>query len=122
MSRFAGKPVFAKGRMRAGEMNQTEQRFARWLEEQKRLGSVAEYWFEPVSLKVAPNRCSYTPDFGVLRPSGEFEFFEVKGSPAIFQDDSKVKIKVCAGNLPFRITVAFPVPAKKGGGWRFQEF
>lgn len=121
MSRFAGKPVFARGRLKDGEMNQTEARFAKYLEGLKHAGEIDAWWFERIKWKVATN-CFYTPDFLVRYPDMSFELIEVKGSPKIFQDDAKVKVKATADACPFPIRVAYPVPQKLGGGWRFQEF
>lgn len=120
MSRFVGK-AFGRGRLKAGEMNGTETRFAQHLEKLKRSGAINEYWFELLTVKIATDRCSYTPDFLVRFPDGELRFYEVKGSPKIYQDDAKVKVKVTRDTCPIPVTLVFPVPKKAGGGWRFED-
>lgn len=113
---------YAKGRLKAGQMNKTEAAYAQHLEALKRCGEICAFWFEPIKLKIASNACSYTPDFMVLLPDGSVELHEVKGSMAIFTDDAKVKVKVCADTYPFPIYVVCPRPKKAGGGWQTLEF
>ena len=113
---------YAKGRLKAGQMNNTERAYSQYLELRRRAGEIAAYWFEPIKLKIASNACSYCPDFMVLFPDGSIELHEVKGSLRIFTDDAKVKVKVCADTYPFPIRVVCPRPKKAGGGWQFLEF
>lgn len=113
--------TYALGRLKQGEMNKTEKAFAEHLEALKRQGSILDYWFEAVKLKIASNRCDYLPDFLALRSDGSLVIFEVKGAKAIFTDDAKVKCKVCADKYPFKLFVVYPVPKKNGGGWEFEE-
>ena len=119
---FGKRAVFAKGRLKAGALNKTESAYKTYLEQEKTAGRIAAYWFESFKLKVADGSCWYTPDFMVLRPSGELELHEVKGSPKIFQDDAKVKVKAVATNFPFRCFVVYPRPKRDGGGWDFEEY
>lgn len=116
--------LFAKGRLKAGQMNKTEAAYAKFLESEKFQGRVAAYWFEALTIKIAENRCSYTPDFLVQRPSGELELHEVKGSknPAVYRDDAKVKAKVCADRFPFKFFVVTPKSKKAGAGWDYLEY
>lgn len=114
--------LFAKGRLKPGQMNKTESAYAAHLEAERYAGRVVRFWFEKVKLKIADHACGYEPDFMVLRPDGEIEFHEVKGSPAIFQDDAKVKVKVCATEFPFKFFVVYPKAKKAGGGWTYQEY
>lgn len=113
------KKLFAKGRLRTGEMNRTEEKYRQHLEAEKQAGKVAEYWFESLKVRIADGACWYLPDFVVLRPDGALELHEVKGSPAIFQEDAKVKVKCTATRFPFRVFVAFP---DKKLDWRMQEY
>ena len=110
--------LYAKGRLKAGEMNRTEKAYAGYLEAEKQAGRVAGFWFESIKLKVADGACFYTPDFLVLLADGTVELHEVKGSPRIFLDDAKVKCKCVATQYPFPLKVVYP---HKGGGWDVQE-
>ena len=107
----------ALGRKKKGELNRTEQGYAQYLDEERRAGRVADFWFESVKLRIADGACWYTPDFMVLRPGGELELHEVKGSPRIFADDAKVKCKACATQYPFALFVVYPRRKKDGGGF-----
>lgn len=119
---YTKERLYAKGRLKKGIMNKTEQSYARYLEEQKALGIIEAYWFEALKFQVAEGACFYTPDFLVLRKNGEVELHEVKGSKSIFQDDARVKCKVVAAKYPFKLVVAYKRPQKNGGGWEFEEF
>lgn len=114
--------LFAKGRLKEGEMNRTEKAYSLFLEGEKRAGRVLAFWFESWKFKIAENACWYTPDFIVLKANGDLEAHEVKGSPRIFADDAKVKVKVCASTYPIKMKVVFPKTKKSGGGWDVQEF
>lgn len=109
--------LYAKGRLKSGQMNRTEKAYAAWLEAEKHAGRVVEYWFEKVKFEIAQPACSYLPDFMVQYPDGRVELHEVKGSPRIFQEDAKVKAKVCADMYPFPVKVVWPRKKKDGGGW-----
>ena len=51
---FAGKRrLFAKGRLKSGEMNKTEAAYAQFLESEKQAGSVSAYWVESLEIKIA---------------------------------------------------------------------
>ena len=120
---FAGKRrLFAKGRLKSGEMNKTEAAYAQFLESEKQAGRVAAYWFESMKLKIADGKCWLTPDFLILRPDGSLELHDTKGSPAVFMDDAKVKMKVAASQYPFPVFVVYPRPKKDGGGWTYEEY
>lgn len=117
--------LYAKGRMKAGALNKTEQAYRAYLEAEKQAGRIEAYWFEALKLKVADSACFYTPDFLVMRPDGSLELHEVKGSPRIFTDDAKVKCKSVATQYPFKLFVVYPhaTTRKNGlGGWDMQEF
>lgn len=113
--------LYAKGRLKTGEMNRTEAAYRDHLEAEKRSGRILAFWFESMKVKIADGSCWFTPDFMIFRPNGEVELHDVKGSPRIWSDDSKVKMKVCATNYPFRMFVVFPKGRKKDSGWDIQE-
>lgn len=105
------KPAaFALGRLKAGQMNKTEQAYAAHLEALRGCGSVAWWAFECWKLRLADNTF-YSPDFAVLLSDGTLEAHEVKGH---WQDDARVKIKVAASLFPLRFR-AFK--KGKGGVW-----
>lgn len=112
--------LFAKGRLKQGQMNKTEKAYAAYLESEKQAGRVTAFWFEAIKLKIAEGACFYSPDFMILRPDGFIELHEVKGSPKIFQEDAKVKVKSCATQYPFPVFVVFPKKKSSGGGWDVQ--
>lgn len=114
--------LYAKGRLKSGQMNRTEKAYAAWLEAEKHAGRVVSWWFESIKVKIAEDVCWYSPDFLILRPDGTLELHEVKGSPAIFADDAKVKVKACATMYPFAVKIVFPKPKKSGGGWDVWEY
>jgi len=114
--------LYAKGRMKSGQMNRTEKAYAAFLEGEKHAGRITAYWFEALKLKIAEGACFYTPDFLVLRPDGTLELHEVKGSLRIFQEDAKVKAKVCADMYPFPVKVVWPRKKKDGGGWEEMQY
>ncbi len=82
---------------RPGVMNKTEAAYGFYLSELQNKGEIREFKFEAVKL-ILGNRCSYTPDFMVVRPDGTLEFHEVKG---FWRDDARVKIKTAADKFPF---------------------
>lgn len=110
--------VQALGRLKTGEMNATEKRYAQHLEERKRAGDVAWYRFEGMKFRLADNTF-YTPDFDVMLASGQLEAHEVKGH---WQDDARVKIKIAADMYPVRFIAVTVRPKKSGGGWSFEDF
>ena len=93
-----------------------------YLEQQKHAGLILKYWFERFTWKIASNRCSYTPDFLVMRPDKTLELHEVKGSLKIFADDAKVKCKVCADECPIPLFIVTPKTKKEGGGWNVEAY
>ena len=107
----------ALGRLRPGQMNKTEAKYAGYLELRKAAGEVLWYAFEPIKLRLADNTF-FTPDFAVLPDSLVLELHDVKGARAIVTDDAKVKVKVAASSFPFVFRLAFPT---KGGGWDIEE-
>ena len=51
--------LYAKGRLKTGEMNRTEAAYRDHLEAEKRAGRILEFWFEHIKLKIADNACGY---------------------------------------------------------------
>lgn len=110
--------AFALGRLRTGQMNNTEAQYAEFLERRKWAGEVAWYKFEGVKLRLADNTF-YTPDFAVMLATGEFQLHEVKGH---WQDDARAKIKIAADLYPFDF-IAFRKRSKReGGGFSEERF
>lgn len=106
------------GRLKQGQMNKTEAKYAEHLEMLKNTGKVIWYKFEGVRLKLA-KATMYNPDFSVLTSSNEFELHEVKG---YWEDDAKVKIKVASELYPFRFVAIHAVSKSKGGGWKEVDY
>ena len=94
--------MIAKGRIRDKGMNRTEARYAGELDLRQKVGEIAWYAFEGVTLKLGFD-CRYTPDFAVMLANGELEMHEVKG---FFRDDALVKIRTAATIFPFRFMLA----------------
>ncbi|PXG78984.1 DUF1064 domain-containing protein [Klebsiella pneumoniae] len=108
----------ALGRLKAGQMNKTEEAYCSYLELRRRYGEIAWYRFEGIKLRLADNTF-YTPDFAVMLANGQLELHEVKG---FWTDDARVKTKVAADQYPFRIIGVTKLQAKAGGGWKVEEF
>ena len=96
-------------------MNQTEARYAGYLDGMKHTGEVVAWAYEAVKLRLA-DKTFYTPDFVVIRADGGIELHEVKGH---WEDDARVKIKVAATQHPW-----FRFLAVKAGktGWQYETF
>lgn len=116
----AKKALFAKGRLKTGEFNKTEAKYAEYLKQLQQNGEICWWKFESLKLRLA-NNCYYTPDFFVLKNDGTMEIHEVKGAKAIFQDDAKVKTKVAAETFPFVFKVVFP-NKNFPDGWEVVEY
>ena len=110
----------ALGRMKTGEMNKTEARFAQFLELERHIGRVQWWKFEGIKLMLAKNT-SITVDFAVLPDTGILTMIDVKGAKALFTDDARAKMKVAADMYPFVFKVAYPQPKGEGGGWTIEE-
>ncbi|HBR2909581.1 TPA: DUF1064 domain-containing protein [Klebsiella pneumoniae] len=108
----------ALGRLKAGQMNKTEEAYCSYLELRRRYGEIAWFRFEGIKLRLADNMF-YTPDFAVMLANGQMELHEVKG---FWTDDARVKTKVAADQYPFRIIGVTKLQAKAGGGWKVEEF
>lgn len=108
----------ALGRMKTGQMNKTEEAYARDLEMRRAAGEVAWYKFEGMKLRLADNTF-YSPDFSVMLTDGHMEMHEVKG---FWRDDARAKIKIAADLFPFRFIAVTKRAKKNGGGWDVEEF
>jgi hypothetical protein len=85
-----------------GYASKLEARYAEHLTAMVRAGEVAEWWYEPLSIRLAPNTF-HRPDFLVQRMDGTLEIVECKG---FWKDDALVKSKLTAAMFPFRYFVA----------------
>lgn len=89
----SGKTAHARG-----EPNVTESRYRdEFLIPRILTGEIAECVFEGKTFELA-HRCSYTPDWYVVRADGGIECHECKGSHV--WDDARVKLKVAARMNP----------------------
>ena len=77
-------------------------------------GVIASYAYEPITFKLA-HRCTYTPDFLVVLPSGSVEIHEVKG---YLREDAAIKFKVAAQNNPWATFVMIKKKGKTGHEWQ----
>jgi hypothetical protein len=111
--------TFARGQRRTpGTMNGLETKYAEHLERLKLAGDVLWFRFEGLTFRLA-DRCRYTPDFVVMRPTGQIELHEIKG---FFADDALVKIKLAAELFPFKFIAVKKEAKKNGGAWTNQEY
>lgn len=113
-----GKPMYALGRLKPGQMNKSESSYSRHLEALKAAGKVLWFKFEGLKLRLADNTF-YTPDFAVLADDGVLECHEIKG---FWQDDARAKIKIAAELYPFRFKALKAEAKKRGGGWTAEDF
>ncbi|WP_287002285.1 hypothetical protein [Sphingobium sp.] len=110
--------LFALGRMKVGEKNQTEQRFEdEYLRPLLLAGEISWYRFEGIKLRLADNTF-LTVDYAVLPAGGVLTMIDVKGGAAVVQEDARVKMRVAADQYPFLFQYAFPA---KGGGWTIKD-
>ena len=82
--------------LRSQGMNKLEAEYAQLLGLLKHGGSILDWRYEPIKLRLAHNTF-YTPDFLVIQSDG-FEFHETKG---FMRDDAAVKLKVAAQTYPW---------------------
>lgn len=108
----------ALGRLKTGQMNNTERAYAAHLERLRLTGDIEWFRFEGVKVRLA-DKTFYTPDFAVMSADGVIEMHEVKG---FWTDDARVKIKVAADQYPFRFIAFKAIPKSRGGGWAREEF
>lgn len=118
MRRGKGGNHLALGRLKAGQLNKTEQAYADRLRALELAGEILWHKFEGIKLRLADNTF-YTPDFAVLAADGVMELHEVKG---FWQDDARAKIKIAAAMFPFRFFAVKVKAKREGGGWDVEEF
>lgn len=106
----------ALGRLKQGVMNQTEAKYASHLEQLKMIGEIAWYSFEAWKFRLA-DKTFYSPDFIVMKTTGELEAHEVKG---YWEDDARVKIKVASAMHPLQFIAV--MWNKKNNCWDFEYF
>ena len=117
MERMAVKQ-YALGRLKVGQMNNTEMAYANRLKLLHRADEVAWYRFEGLKLRLADNTF-YTPDFAVMLTNGQMECHEVKG---FWQEDARVKIKVAAEQYPFLFKAVKAVKRRGEYEWTTEVF
>ncbi|MEG0923346.1 MAG: DUF1064 domain-containing protein [Comamonas sp.] len=110
--------MYAKGRLKSGQMNGTEEAYHQHLAERLHVGEIAWFKFEGMTFKLADDT-RYTPDFAVMLADGQMEIHEVKG---FWTDDARVKIKVAAALFPFEFIAIKKKAKKDGGGWETEVF
>lgn len=102
----------ARGRTaKRGTMNKTEAAYARILDREIEEGKTLRYWFEPMSFRLSSppggQPARYTPDFMLLRPTGEVWIVDVKSGSGFDDNAAIVRIKCCAEQYPlFRFFLA----------------
>ena len=89
-----------------------EETFAYRLVLEKRTGIIANYWYEPLNLRLPGKKNFYKPDFLVLAGNG-LTFYEIKGRNKS-DDRSLVKIKTAAGITPW---AKFVLVKRINGQW-----
>jgi hypothetical protein len=107
----------ALGRLKRGEMNKTEARYAKYLEQRKEAGEIVWFKFEGIKFRLADNTF-LTPDFAIMLFDGHIVAHDVKGG--YITDDSKVKMKVAADIYPIPFFIVRERKKKDGGGWDIQ--
>lgn len=109
------RAVHALGRLKPGDMNKLEARYAGHLELRKRAGEVAWWKFEAIKLQLA-GRTFLTVDFFVMLADGELQAHDCKGGP--IEDDASAKLKFADELFPFRF---FVVRETKRGAWSIKD-
>lgn len=116
-----GAAYRALGRLKAGDMNKTEQAYDAHLWAQRQAGTVLWHKFEPFKLRLA-DRTFFDVDFLVLMADRTIELHDVKGARHLVEEDARVKIKVAAETFPlFGFATVYPVKGKTGG-WDKEVF
>jgi hypothetical protein len=106
----------AKGRLKPGEMNNTEKEYNHLLLLRQAAGEVLWFQFEAFKLRLGSDfKTTYSPDFVVMAADGVIECHEVKSH---WTDDARAKTKIAAAQFPFR----FLAIKKDGKGWKQEDF
>ncbi len=101
------------GKMNATESRYNDRLYCFWTEE-KITGFAFEVRIFPLAY-----RCTYMPDFAVIRADGTTEYHEVKGPHC--WEDSWIKFKVCAVLNP-ETRFVWAQYNNKSKMWRFKVF
>lgn len=89
-------------------MNKNEARYAQHLEDRKRAGEIAGWWWEWINFVLAFD-CRWKPDFVVMLPDGTIELHDTKGAkkngkgewvPWI-EEDARIKLHIAGTHFPF---------------------
>lgn len=107
--------VRARGMNQPQFKNALEYEYGLYLDALKSRGEVSWWAYEVITLKLADG-ATYTPDFAVVMADGELQFHETKGH---WREAAKVRIKVAAGQTPFRFIA---IKKDKRLGWKREEF
>jgi hypothetical protein len=114
------KKFQALGRLPKDKMNKTERAYADLLEMRTSSGSIIDWKFHPMNVRLAANTF-YEVDFLVIDASLRLSIHEVKGGYTT--EKGQLKIKLCAEALPWFVFIKVSKqPAKLGGGWKVEEF
>ena len=109
-------------------MNALERSYSQQLDVLVRLGRVAEWHYEAVTLRIGAD-CRLTPDFLVVLSDGTVEFHDTKGTTyrhrkagrvgvPYIQEDARVKLRAAATAFPFTFKL---VTHTKAEGWHTEE-
>jgi len=93
--------AYARGKRPERGQNKTEKAYAQQLELEMRANEIEWYKFEGIKLRMGKGAW-FTPDFIVMRKTGEIEIHEVKG---FMREAANVRLKVAAEMYPFPIYV-----------------
>ena len=104
----------ARARHVIGKMNKTEEAYSQVLEARKLEGSIRDWKFEAIKLRLA-SLTYYSSDFLVIAGDDVVELHEVKG---FWEDDARVKIKVAAEQFPW---FRFVGVTRRKGVWNEEE-
>jgi hypothetical protein len=112
----ASKKQRARGltNRKPGEMNKLEAAWALELETRRIAGEISQWWYEPMSLRLAKGS-HYKPDFMIVLADGLVEFHETKG---YMQEAANVRLKVAAEKFPqFLFRLVKKKLVRDGGGF-----
>jgi hypothetical protein len=108
----------ALGHLAIGRMNKTEERYAKWLDEQKAAGDVLWWKFEPMRLWMGSKMAGYRVDFLVQKADRELQVHEVKGG---FIVDKSYRVwRMVAEAYPVYHFFLYQLKSKVG--WVFADY
>lgn len=118
---MAGR-IHALATMHRREMNHTEEKYSRHLQDRLMVGEIRWWGYETWKFRLA-DKTWYTPDFIVVTNDLKIEAHEVKalwntGKPG-WQEDARVKIKAAAEIHPVKFIA---VTLTRDGSWEVEEF